>query len=92
MATDNRIFHGANCLFWTDDFSTLGKSPGGIPLCPKCGSPGYEQTLARWWKDAENYAAGTGDRNYLRLISWMKGRCFKTFNEATTQFDSANKD
>ena len=88
LVGDGRVFYGL-CTFWTDDWGVMGSS-SGIPVCPKCGSVGFETTLTKWMAGArrheEGVIEGSADRDphpgYVQMIVWGKGRCFPNWEIA----------
>lgn len=56
------IWYSIRCGYWTDDWSKLKAVGPGIPVCPKCQSPGMQTTakdraagVEQWAKDHPNY-------------------------------------
>jgi len=94
---DGRVFYGL-CTFWTDDWSVMGSS-SGIPVCPKCGSVGFETTLTKWMVGVRQHEMGTtgavapSERRdphpgYVQMIVWGKGRCFPNWEIAQQAYAS----
>ncbi len=82
-ATDPmRMIWYSSCTFWTDELDILDTSRG-VPLCPLCGSPGFQTTAEAWFggiashdKDTPGYETfmltGPGRKNVCN------GRGFST--------------
>ena len=48
------IWYGP-CGHWTDEWDLLSNTPNGIPICPKCKSPGYQTTAQHWFAQIDAY-------------------------------------
>lgn len=65
----------SECGFWTDDWSTLRRAPGGgPPVSPCCGAVGFQTTAAKWLDGAQRYE-DEGHPHYLAFVRWTKERC-----------------
>ena len=75
------IFYGM-CGYWTDEWDTL-KTPGGIPVCPECVSPGYQITADKWFSSATTFQDGGEEPDkephpkYVKFIELHKNRCLQ---------------
>lgn len=88
-ATDTLIVSGARCTWWDDISKTGNSGPGrsGIPLCPHCRSPLFQQGPDAWWRNVDRYQAD-GHPGYRGLIEWMRGRCFRTMGDAWDAYEA----
>ena len=83
-----RIVYGANCTWW-DSISKASQLPNGIPCCPFCKSVLFEfPTLAAFMEGAEKYEAD-GHPGYRELLTWQRGKCFRTMEDAKKRMESA---
>lgn len=93
--SDRRIVYGANCCWWdsVDKISTLkGYSGSTLPCCPFCKSVLYEvPNIEEWEAGAKKYEKN-GHPGYLKLLLWMRGKHFKTMEEAKTALANEQKD
>lgn len=83
------VWYSATCSRWTDDFDTLSRR-GGIPVCPSCGSPGYQCTAGEW----DSSAAAFQDNNnagYVVFINGLKNVC-RGHGKAAGRLWDAEKD
>lgn len=65
------IWYGV-CSYWTDDWSKLG-SYKGMPVCPVCGKPGFQEEAKRWLGAvAEANAENPG---YAEFMLSIKEQC-----------------
>lgn len=88
----NRLmWYSTRCTYWTDDWLKLKTSGPGIPVCPKCGSPGYQSHFNQWDKSARRYdeQAATGYYNFLQDV---KEVCLgKSMSEAFKEWQKDGK-
>lgn len=63
------VWYG-RCNHWTEDWSTLTRSEGGIPLCPIDGAPGFHSD-GDWWKQVDAYEA-KGNPGYRAKVEAMR--------------------
>ena len=87
-SNDTRIVYGARCLWWDsiDKVSHVGSSR--LPCCPHCGSVLFEcPTLDDFMKGAAEYEQ-QGHPDYQNQLKWMRGRCFRTLDEATRAYQA----
>lgn len=69
-----RIVYGARCTWW-DSISNVATKASGLPCCPHCGSPLFEQPDERtWWAGVDAYERDAHP-GYRELIEWSRGRC-----------------
>lgn len=61
------VWYSATCSYWTDDWSKLALSGPGIPVCPHCQSPGYQDTVANFQRGAEQFQ-GAGNPGYVHFL------------------------
>lgn len=74
MIQQGDIWHGAGeCRFWTDDLTTLQRTPSGIPCCPN-GHVGFESPAPSWWEGARDYEAN-GNPGYVAWLQEIKETC-----------------
>lgn len=74
MIQQGDIWYGAGrCQFWTDDLTTLRRTPNGIPCCPN-GHVGFESSAPAWWEGARIYEAG-GNPGYVAWLESTKETC-----------------
>lgn len=60
---------------------------GGLPVSPCCGSPLFEvASEAEWWRQVDEYEATSGQRGYRQFIEWLRGKCFRTREDAMKAF------
>ena len=77
---DSRIVHGAGCCWW--DSITKSSKNGELPCCPHCGSILFEtDNIDEWYKQVDEYNK-TVSYDYKVFIDWLRGKCFKTLEEA----------
>lgn len=69
---EGMIWYGT-CTYWTDDWEALGESKG-IPVCPECGSSGFEITVEDWEGGILKHEAD-GHAGYGKFIRSLKGKC-----------------
>jgi len=73
----------ASCGFWTDDWNQLAAATPGIPICPKCGCPGYQNEAEKWFEGAKQYE---DDKHpgYVQFLEELKETCCgRNFSFAT---------
>jgi hypothetical protein len=61
--------------------------PASLPCCPFCGSVLFQHDSEKefWAGSAEYEKTHPG---YVALMTWMKGKCFKTMSEAAIAYES----
>lgn len=79
--------YGNNCT-WYNDKSQAGINPNGLPCCPHCGSMLFEEKTEKWENAILENALR--DPEYLDLLLWARGRCFRNFSALKTAFQSRN--
>jgi len=70
------IWYGVGCHYWTDDWTKIPSAVGGLPVCPGCGSPGFQAVFKPWWEAAEKHEAN-GNPGYLEKLKSWKESCSK---------------
>lgn len=78
-----RIVYGANCVWWEtiDKVATL---PGGLPCCPHCRSVLFEIGEHEWAANVREQ--DKKQPGYRDLVMWMRGKCFRTFEQAEAAY------
>ena len=52
-------------------------------VCPVCKAPLYDAgTLDEWFKNVDEYAVETHDRNFPDYIEWVQNQCYTDAKEA----------
>lgn len=64
------VWYSIGCGYWTDDWTALGETKLGIPVCPRCGCPGMIIAYNHWMYAAEMHQ-GSG---HPRYVEWLKTR------------------
>jgi hypothetical protein len=82
--SDTRIVYGAGCLWW--DNVEKAASRGGIPCCPFCGSVLFEVSDQKIWDEWAKRFEEDGHPNYTKLLTFMRGKCFKKMEDAEKAF------
>ena len=82
---DGRVFYSLNCTFWTEDWRRMGFNK--IPVCPNCGSPGFEDSFTSFLDKAKNYKDERLGKNYFYFIIWLKNRCYLQIENARFIFN-----
>lgn len=81
--------HGT-CGYWTDDWDSLKTFGGGttvttprgpvqtsgVPCCPECQCPGFQDTFDSWIASARRFEAD-GHPHYVEFLMSRKGVCGK---------------
>jgi hypothetical protein len=91
-----RIAYGACCTWWgpIDQVSlrflvaSRAKEPDThqVPCCPECGGMLFEMdSEERWWNGVDKY--NEEHPGYRRLVTWAKGKCFRTWLEAKEAYE-----
>lgn len=90
-ATDTRIVYGFRCVWWDgiEKVGRLGLRPSEtIPGCPHCGSGLMQMDgPAEWWAGVEKHEAN-GHPGYRAFMEWLKGKCFRTIQEAQAVYQA----
>lgn len=68
------IVYGARCTWW-DAIERVALRPSGLPCCPKCEGPLFQQKERDWWAGVDRYEA-EGNPGYGEMLEWIRGRCF----------------
>lgn len=83
MAKQTDVFYSMHCTFWTDDWSRVALA--GVPVCPGCGSVGFEADRAEYLSSARAWEDGTSPKapgvrhpGYVALLEWARNRCFRS--------------
>jgi len=80
VSSDTRITYGACCTWWNSIQKTSSQS-SGLPCCPHCGGVLFEtENEDEFWRGALEYEKT--EPGYTVMLRWMRGRCFRNFNEA----------
>lgn len=75
------IVYGVGCVWW-DSIDKAGRRDGsGLPCCPHCASVLLQVTEREWWTGAMKQEST--QPGYSATLRWSRGRCFKTWTEAT---------
>lgn len=84
--TDTRVAFGARCTWW-DDIHQVGRHPfNRLPCCPHCKGMLFEKSdLASFMADVDAYEAD-GHPGYRALLTWMRGRCYRTLEAASAAY------
>lgn len=86
--TDLRIVYGARCSWWDsiDKVATTTGLPGGLPVCPHCGSPLFEVgSETEWWAGVDQHESER-EPGYRAFIEWLRGKCFPTLEAARAAY------
>jgi hypothetical protein len=68
LAPSSMVWYGL-CTYWTDDWSTLGRTAHDIPCCPRCGAVGFQAPASEWWAGAARFEE-EGNDGYQE---WLAG-------------------
>lgn len=85
------VFYSANCTYWHDmtafgeqmhqprsaEFPAAGRTPGEVPRCPYCGSPGFQADLEDFTDEIDQQAEP--ERSAWH---WQRGRTCHPTREA----------
>ena len=92
---DARIAYGAGCTWW-GPISAVGfrplrsGEPDGLPCCPHCGGMLFEvASEEKWWNGVDKY--NEDYPGYRRLVTWAKGKCFRSWREAKEAYESRGR-
>lgn len=91
MEADQRIVYGSRCTWWDgiDKVATAGA--GGLPVCPSCGHVLFQVPDIETWDVAVGvHAKEAEDPAYPAFIRWLRGRCYRTADEARREFEEEN--
>jgi hypothetical protein len=69
-----KVWSSVLCGYWTDNWSKLAATTGGVPCCPECGCPGIETRLWDWNKCVAAY--DLSHPGYRAFIQENKEHCF----------------
>lgn len=59
----------------------------GLPCCPHCGGVLFEvPSIEEWWAQVDAYEKSSGDKQYRKLIEFMRGRHFFSVEQARDAF------
>lgn len=91
---DARVVYGANCAWW-DGIEKIGRiettilgKPASLPCCPHCRGMLFEMPSPKdWWASVEKYQAD-GHPGYRGFVEWLKGKHFRTYDEAQSAYDA----
>lgn len=70
---DRLLWYSVKCSYWTDDFDKLTKMGPGIPCCPHCKSPGFQDEAGRWLDGAKKF--DEKEPGYSDFLNRMKEKC-----------------
>jgi len=88
--TDDRIVYGFFCVWW-GGIEEAGKHHSGTPYlpgCPHCGNGLMQVDDPKvWWDGVDRYEKD-GHPGYRDFISWLKGKCFRTREDAKAAYES----
>lgn len=68
------VAYGATCRWW-DDKRNAATRPSGLPCCPGCGGPLFEDDGPTWLAAAESYEAAHGNIGYVESLWDTQGTC-----------------
>ena len=68
------LWYSARCGYWTDDWSKVKTTIGGIPCCPECGCVGL-QVEAGKWEDGIIRFEKDNNPGYSDFVSKYKEKC-----------------
>lgn len=99
--TDTQVVYGATCMWWDSIDKASQREPRpasgrfgipagtpmtGLPCCPHCKGPLFEvDSETVWWRDVDRFEA-EGNADYRKFVTWLRGRCFPTQQEALDAF------
>lgn len=83
--TAQMVAYGATCTWWGNK-ETAAQSITGIPACPHCSRPLFEEDRDRWI-DMVSTCQSELVPDYPAFIAWLEGRrCYQTFQAAAAEF------
>ncbi len=84
---DTRYVYGVGCL-WHESIHKVAKHPtAGLPCCPHCKGMLLElPNEEAFWTPIKKYAEDYNNPEYIELWKWLKGKCFKTYEEACAAY------
>lgn len=85
----NLVVYGMNCRWW-DGIENIGHREGGLPCCPHCRGVLFQMDIDDWWKAVTKYEEA-GHPGYRAFIEWLKGKCFRTWNEAKAAYEASGR-
>jgi hypothetical protein len=71
---NRQMWYSVRCTYWTDNWSKLKTTGPGIPVCPVCGSPGYQSDYNQFDKSAKRYNDQAMEGYYI-FLQEVKERC-----------------
>lgn len=84
---EQRIVYGARCTWWDTIQRAATTKTGGLPCCPHCAGVLFEvESEVRWWEEAYIHEK-QGHPGYVDFLTWMRGRCYPTFQIAQQKYD-----
>lgn len=79
------VAFGAMCTWWDSKDQTASTSKG-LPVCPHCRKPLYEETESVFLDGADGHEQDLVD-DYKAFILWLRGRpCHTSFADAAKEF------
>lgn len=70
----SRLLWYGPCGYWTDDWERVKTPNRGIPCCPTCGAPGFQNTAGKWFEGAQQFQSA-GNPGYLNFLNAEKEKC-----------------
>lgn len=79
--SSGRVVYAARCSWW-DTIDKVGTTSSGLPVCPSCGSPLFEQeSEAVWWEGVDEHERTT-EPGYRAFVEWLRGKCYPSVDAA----------
>ena len=72
---DRLMWYGL-CNYWTDDWDKVKRFGPGIPCCPICGAPGFQNVMANWDASAQEFQ-DNGHPDYVKFLNEVKESCLR---------------
>lgn len=85
--TEKLIVFGACCVWW-DSIDKVSTN-GGLPCCPFCGGVLFQINEEEWNSNVAKHEKNNHP-GYSGFISWLRGKCFETQEEAEAAFKRPN--
>ena len=63
----------------------------GLPCCPHCSGVLFEMdSIEEWNSQVDKYEAEKPEPGYRKFMDWLRGKCFKTQEEAYKAYKELN--
>jgi hypothetical protein len=85
---DERIAYGVGCTRWDSVGKVAVSKKSGLPVCPHCGGLLMEAKNEKEWFDCADVYEKGGHRGYRKFMEWMRGKCFKSMEDASLIYES----